>query len=296
MKKLQITALAAGIALACGAVGTASAFTITAGDIKFTIDNYDAGTTGYGNTSGVKCNTVATCDAVAGIVQAPGSSGSEDTWGIFSVAAITNISTGNTLFTRGVDGFLTGIFYGLDDALVEVLCGIATGCTTSAFAVNGSVDMYLNSADYNPDPNNDDDGPGGRIGTNGYKSITDAGGTLYLSANFAKEVNGVALGYTYLTKYDNASLAGNGQGFLDITGGSAASIFDTNTLVDPMGGKHDLFLTVTYDDADGLASANGWTVTSAGQVKAAATPEPGTLALFGVALAAAGALRRRKAG
>lgn len=294
MTKLKICAALAGVALSFGMIGTASAFVINAGEIKFTIDNYDAGTVDYGNTTGLKCSTVAGCDAVSGITTAPGAIGSEDTWGIFSVALIENITTAQTLFTKGVDGFLTGIFYGLEDKAVEVQCGL-TGCNTTALAVGGKVDMYLNSTDYDPNPNSDGDGPGGRIGSSGYKSITDIGGALYLSADFATEVNGLSLGYTYLNFFNNTSFAGNGQGFLDVTGGSAASLFDTNALADPVGGLHDLFLTVTFDDVNSAASSIGWTVTSAGQVKGEVNiPEPGTLALVGLGLVGAGFLRRRK--
>src|ERR1700687_5848932 len=116
----------AALLLSLWAAGSSSAFTITAGDIKFTIDSYDSGTTGYGNNDGTKCASVAACDAVPGITKAPGSIGSvtpsADTMGIFSVALISNISTGKVLFTKGVDGFLTGIFRHLSDAL-----GVARG-------------------------------------------------------------------------------------------------------------------------------------------------------------------------
>jgi hypothetical protein len=293
MTKLKLTALAAAIALGCGATGTASAFSITSGDYKFTIDNYDAGTTGYPLGNPV-CTTVGGCDAVAGIAPAPGAVGSEDTWGIFSVASVENISTATNIFTRGLDGYLTGVFGGLDDQYVtNVNTGPGTD-TTTALAVGGFVDLWLNTADYDPDPNNTNDGPDGRIGTNGYQSITDAGGTLWLSAAFGAAVNAGYPAATYQTSYNSSSIAGNGQGFLDVTGGSQASLFNTDTLTDPIGGSHDLFLTATFDDVNGSAAAIGWTVVSAGQVQGnASVPEPGTLFLVGGVLAGLGVARRR---
>ena len=54
-------------------------------------------------------------------------------------------------------------------------------------------------------------------------------------------------------------------------------------------------MTIIYDDANGAASALGWTVTSTGQIKGNVVPEPGTMALAGLALLGAGlASRRRK--
>jgi hypothetical protein len=265
--------------------GSAGAFTITAGDIKFTIDSYDSGTVGYGNTDGTKCNTVATCDAVPGITKAPGSIGSvnpsADTMGIFSVAIISNISTGQVLFTKGVDGFLTGIFSNLSDARVDVTgCGGLNGCSTTALSLGGTFRVWKNAVDYNPAlgplvaPLKD-------LNNNQYPGINPGSLGLYLSGVFAPGVLAGDLTHTYLSNFNNNTFAGNGQGFLDLTGGSAFDTFNTNALVDANGNLHDLFLTVTFDDVNGAASSLGWTVTNAGQVKAhAVVPEPSSLVLL----------------
>jgi hypothetical protein len=277
---------AAGMMIAAGG---ASAFTISAGEFKITFDNYDSGTIGYGNTPGVVCATVAACNAAASL-PAPGARGDgSDTMGIFSVAAITNISTGATMFTRGVDGFLTGVFGGLFDHTVEVQCGV-TGCTTTALSNGGFFSLYENAVDY--DPTLGPLGAGVDLPNGVYPGIS--GGSLYLSGVF---VSGVLAGdteTTYLSTYNNASIAGNGSGFLDVTGGSAASLFDTNSLVDQNGNMRDMFATITFDDVNGAASDLGWTVKSSGQISGNVIPEPGSLALVALALLGAGAALRRK--
>jgi hypothetical protein len=264
--------------------GSASAFTITAGDIKFTIDSYDSGTVGYGNTDGTKCTSVATCDAVPGITKAPGSIGSvnqsADTMGIFSIAIISNISTGQVLFTKGVDGFLTGIFGNLSDARVDVTgCGTINGCTTTALSLGGTFRVWKNAVDYNPAlgplvvPGLKD------LNNNQYPGINPGSLGLYLSGVFSPGVLAGDFTHTYLSNFNNNTFAGNGQGFLDLNGGSAFNTFNTDSLADANGNFHDLFMTVTFDDVNGAASKLGWTVTNAGQVKAAA-PEPGSLVLL----------------
>jgi hypothetical protein len=277
------SAVAALVALLAMA-GSAGAFTITAGDIKFTIDSYDSGTVGYGNTDGTKCLTVAQCDAVPGIIKAPGSIGSvnpsSDTMGIFSIGLITNISTGQVLFTKGVDGFLTGIFGNLSDSRVDVFgCLSFNGCSTIALSEGGTFRIWKNLADPNPAlgplvaPLKD-------LNNNQYPGINPGSQGLYLSGVFSPGVLGGDFTHTYLSAFNNNTFGGNGQGFLDLTGGSAFNTFNTNSLSDANGVKHDLFLTVTFDDVNQAASSIGWTVTNAGQVKGAAIPEPGSLALL----------------
>ena len=63
MLKSKLATAAAALALSFGAIGSAQAMGITAGDFKFTIDNYDSGTTGYGNAAVACLNSVAACDA-----------------------------------------------------------------------------------------------------------------------------------------------------------------------------------------------------------------------------------------
>lgn len=300
MLKSKLATAVAALALSFGAIGSAQAMGIVAGDFKFTIDNYDSGTTGYGSVALACFKDVAACDTAASN-KAPGSVGSAnssaDTMGIFSVGLITQISTGQVFFTKGVDGYLTGVFGNLADHSVATSCDALGVCSTTTFSSGGTWALYQNSTDYNPALG---PVPGAGKDLNGpnplYPGITDGGpSSVWLSGTFGMGVSSVDPTATYQSKYDSSTIAGAGQAYLDVTGGSQKSKYDTNTLTDPNGGKHDLFMDITFNDADGKAAANGWTVTSAGQIKGNAVPEPGTMALAGLALLGAGlASRRRK--
>lgn len=284
----KILTLVAAAALACGLSVPASAVTLVAGDLKVTINGYDAGTIGYGNSVGVKCNSAVACDAVPGIVTAPNAFGGEDTWGIFSVQSITRVSNGALIFTAGTGGeYLIGMFGGIRDTFVEVSGAVVR--STTALGSGGWLNMYLTNTNYNSSY-----GPSGRLSQYGYNGITNIGGTLALSANFGMGVAEDQLTSTYISNFQNSTIAGFGQGYLDVTGGSFASHFDTNAQLDPNGGTHDLFLKVTYGKT---ASSNtaGWTVDASGDVQGNAIPEPASLALFGLGLAGIACLRRRKA-
>src|SRR5262249_22949153 len=98
---------------------------------------------------------------------------------------------------------------------------------------------------------------------------------------------------------------GTAQGYLNVTGGTYAPLFDTNSF--PVGGGlADLFAQndfctpgqtgcVSVAAAGGTPAAGGWQLRSNDPVRAQ-IPEPGVLGLLGLAAIALGATgRRRKA-
>lgn len=298
MFKRTFLATAVGAALLLGSAVSANALEITAGNYKIIFDNYDVGTTGYGNTPGIKCQTVGECNAAAGN---PANGTSSDTAGILSVASINNVATGVDEYVRGTAGtlngvsvgpYLTGVFSGLNDYLVQVQAGIS-GMSTTALAMGGVFSIFSNTQNY--DPTLGPTAVGVNLDALQYDGIS--GGALFLTGVFAQGAvltgNSVA---SYVTTYTNSTLGGNGQGFLDFTGGSALASFDTNKALNANGGYNDAFLTVTYDDLNQVASSLGWDVKSSGQISGNIqnVPEPGSLALISLAMLGLGATTARR--
>jgi hypothetical protein len=209
--------------------------------------------------------------------------------GIFSIDRIVSSTTGDTVYHVGDGGvYLTGIFSNLVDYSVSSTPGSAGSTDFSVKSQAGGIMVWANPTDYSAAP-----GPtvSGSVDLNAYLYPSISSGTLWLSGDF---VSGAILGdttTTYTNQFNNKTLAGVGQGFIDITGGSAAGSF-AKAMTDLNGVDRSLFLKTTFGPPQDFAIKQGWTVQSAGQLTSA-VPEPSTLALVALGMLVVGGAARR---
>lgn len=227
-------------------------------------------------------------------MEQPASAGPDDSWGIARIISITDLDGGVVWSEFGTNQQLTVSFYGEKDFYVSQL---ADGFQQ----INGvglHADLYLQDKSaldytaYDPFP-----GSAGRIGTNGYTTVTD--GNLILSTvstgGFIYDdgtLGGLATEFS--STFNNTS-GGTGQAYLNVTGGSQAEQFNTDFFSSPFipGVTADLFAQFTTE----INSSTGdWLVRSNDPVTGNFVPVPepstyGIAAAFG--LIGIVALRRR---
>lgn len=264
MRKLMAMILWAAVMLS--QVPTASAFVLEgdySGPLVFKFVDFSEGTIhgssspGYGEADGV-----------------------EDGWGVFKISAIhADNFTSDLLWFDGKDGEqLTGIFHGLDDDFFVV-----SGGSQNIQSVDGVIEVYLDSVT----PFDASGGPAARTGAGSYPTVTD--GSLFLELAMVPGIKFGDLDPTndYIS-YDNnldfttpTNFTGDGAFYLDVTGGSHAGMFDSNSvcLVDDSGVSHCSDFSGVFDVQ--TSGSGPWLTKSDDPIHGSAIPEPTTLLLLG---------------
>lgn len=285
----------------------------TGGEFVIKYFNFDMGTvysslgapgtaSGFGQ-NGTGVQTVAGGQATLNglpSAQATGDNpnGGEDSWGIAQVEGIFDSSGGRIWSPDGKGQELTVMFYGAQDFYVQQVENGYQEINSTGL----HVDLWLQTVGgpgytaYNPLL-----GSAGRTGVNSYTTVTD--GTLILSTVSTGGFmfnNGTfgGLATEFRTNF-NAGSGGLGEAYLNVTGGSMADVFNTDSITSAVSAatnpalRADLFAQFTTD----LTSVSDWLVSSQDPVRGliVAIPEPSTYGLIAAgALVGIVALRRMK--
>lgn len=206
-----------------------------------------------------------------------------DNYGIVKVTSILDSLGITTLWSDGAGGAeITGVFSNIGVKTVAV-----SGANFQIDSIGGVFNLQLNPlgslAGAGVNTANFD------AAKDTYTGITGvAGGQSFLSGIFAPGIlaSDATITVSGLTNGATLPPRGSSSGYLDVTGGDFMGMFDTNTQ-----NGHDMLLANNFTPN---GATGGFGLTSFDPILAS-VPEPGTVALMGLALAIVGglALRRR---
>jgi len=281
------------------------------GGFRINLDDLDMGTlypTTTGTTTagwgenGTGTQTLAGGQATLDSIQtapAKGAIGSEDSWGVARVKSITD-SAGFTIWSElGKNAQLTVMFYGEQDFYVKTDDNTQTADGTGLHA-----DLYLQSKSdgaYTPyDPTH---GSAFRTGLSTYTTVTD-GEKILTTVSVPGFLHSAGQAGGLATEFEshfiaNSTTLGGGKAYLNVTGGTNATQFDTNgftSLFAP--GTADLSAEFTTGalGVPGNPAVSDWLANSNDPIRGtAAVPDNGsTLLMLGLGLGfLAEAYRRR---
>lgn len=272
MKKLTVVAMVMGLVMLSA---NAFAFTLNSYNENLTINftNWDIGTIyGPGTYSGM-------------------ADGDTDSFGIIRIDSIYADGNNIPIWTPTGSETITGMFYGIDDNNADILANFS-GTIDS---VGGFIDLYAGPNDLNvlgAAPTVEYAGLGAP--TDNW-NITDDG-ELILRLAFVPGASISDATSQYHQDVDSLAhpVRGGGNGYLMVVGGTLAGQFDSNRYDDVYpGADMDLLLTFNELNLTPAEAEAGWLVKSVGRVTGRSTPEPATMAIFGMGLAGLGVLRRK---
>jgi hypothetical protein len=273
-------------------------------------------------TNAIACGVAGTALQNQDCNGAAAGAGSTGNWGIFKVSSIqggvVNIPNelisggGPTIFTDGVQGQVTGIFYGVQN----LGGGLPAGCANpgpGACASGGFLDLYWNNPGVNVLG-----GPSGFAPTLATVTAFTTGSDFLARLFFDTGVNCITGGNpggcpATLTSSINISGtitgSGEGNGFLSVDtsvpGAWAGQLNSDYFFVDTnqngvkgeAGERRDLRFRDTFNLLPSWNGAPGSGITglsATDPVTTAVVPEPATLGLLGFGLVGLGAMARRK--